>query len=206
MASKRPASSSTGGKNGKSRLETSVSRCVSRGEQPQVSAAAPWLLVHPVGVPARFEASRGWMLSWLRGRDSPLYFGKEGRQTGRGKRLRKKNGCREGRHQNLASVGKAPACWVTRGHSILWRGCHNPKGLNCFSLSSVGSFARGDSKPPLCSRTIKEKRDAYVRRLNEIYENNIKKVRTCLSCEPRGEAGSAGFLAPFPAVTGALFS
>ncbi|KFZ53598.1 hypothetical protein N321_11389, partial [Antrostomus carolinensis] len=31
------------------------------------------------------------------------------------------------------------------------------------------------SKPLLCSRTIKEKRDAYVRRLNEIYENNIKK-------------------------------
>lgn len=60
--------------------------------------------------------------------------------------------------------------------------------------------------PPLCSRTIKEKRDAYVRRLNEIYENNVKKVRMRLSRELSREAGSAGFLATFPALTGVLFS
>ncbi|KFP91322.1 hypothetical protein N311_06323, partial [Apaloderma vittatum] len=49
-------------------------------------------------------------------------------------------------------------------------------------------------------RTIKEKRDAYVRRLNEIYENNLNKVRMCLSHKPSREAGSASFLAPFPAL------
>lgn len=47
----------------------------------------------------------------------------------------------------------------------------------------IGSFplgSGGDQKPPLCPRAIKEKRDAYIRRLNEIYENNLKKVRTWL--------------------------
>lgn len=29
---------------------------------------------------------------------------------------------------------------------------------------------------PALFRTIKDKRDAYVRRLNDIYENNVKKV------------------------------
>lgn len=106
---------------------------------------------------------------------------------------------REGRHKNPASVGKATACWVTRGCFILRRGHHVPKGLNCFSLSSVDSFAGGDNKPLLCSRTIKDKRDAYVRRLNEIYENNVKKVRVHLSRELSRHAGSAGFLATFPA-------
>lgn len=45
-----------------------------------------------------------------------------------------------------------------------------------------------------------------MRRLNEIYENNIKKVRMRLSCELSREAGSDGFLAFFPALMGVLFS
>lgn len=57
------------------------------------------------------------------------------------------------------------------GDWVLW--VPPAEGIGSFPLSSGG-----DQKPPLCPRTIKEKRDAYVRRLNEIYENNLKKVRT----------------------------
>ncbi|PKK18593.1 glutathione reductase, partial [Columba livia] len=39
-------------------------------------------------------------------------------------------------------------------------------------------------------RTIKEKRDAYVRRLNEIYENNVKKVRMRLSHQQSSESNN----------------
>lgn len=95
--------------------------------------------------------------------------------------------------------------WVTGGCFILWCGCHVLKGLNCCALSSVGSFAYGGNKPLLSSRTIKEKRDAYVRRLNEIYANNLKKVRMCLSCKPNGEVGPVGFSATFPALMGVIF-
>ncbi|KAM4672591.1 glutathione reductase, mitochondrial isoform 8-T8 [Amazona ochrocephala] len=72
--------------------------------------------------------------------------------------------------------------WVAGGCFILWCGCHVLKGLNCFSLSSAGLFAYGGNKPLLSSRTIKEKRDAYVRRLNEIYENNLKKAQCDCRC------------------------
>ncbi|XP_021249992.1 glutathione reductase, mitochondrial isoform X2 [Numida meleagris] len=50
-------------------------------------------------------------------------------------------------------------------------------GVRVSPMSSVASLVGGDSKLPSFSRTIKEKRDAYVRRLNEIYENNVTKAR-----------------------------
>lgn len=55
-------------------------------------------------------------------------------------------------------------------------------------MSSAASLVGGDNKLPSFSRTIKEKRDAYVRRLNEIYENNLTKVWMLLFPEPGMEA------------------
>lgn len=84
-----------------------------------------------------------------------------------------------------APVGKAPACPATHAHFILDLLCHV---VRVFRMSSVASLLGGDNKLPSFSRTIKEKRDAYVRRLNEIYENNVAKVRMLLFPEAGVEA------------------
>lgn len=83
-------------------------------------------------------------------------------------------------------MGKAPACGATHTHFSLDLLC---RVLRVFQLSSVASLAGNDNELPSSSRTIKEKRDAYVRRLNEIYENNVTKVWMLLFPEPAVEAG-----------------
>lgn len=61
--------------------------------------------IHPEGVPAHLEASRGWMLSWLHSRDSRCIL--EG-QTDRGKRFRKRG--MQGRQAQKPCVGGEGYC------------------------------------------------------------------------------------------------
>ncbi|XP_030335314.1 glutathione reductase, mitochondrial isoform X2 [Strigops habroptila] len=166
MALKHPASSSTGGKYGKSRLESSITWCDSHGKQLQSSTMILWYVVHPKGVPGCFEASCGWMLSWLCSLDSCCIL-----ENGWEETLEK---------MGAGKAGTKMSCWWGRlgnwglFHFVVW--VPRTEGIELFLAELCRSFARGGNKPLLSSRTIKEKRDAYVRRLNEIYENNLKKA------------------------------
>lgn len=58
--------------------------------------------------------------------------------------------------------------------------------LNC-GLTDMHTKEFSDVKLTFCCRVIKEKRDAYVKRLNEIYQKNLDKVckHSCFASQPQ---------------------